>query len=84
MEFKFKELEIKEEGSWINNKIKSAHFKKTLISVIAGIGIGLLFYFFTDAKNIDNFVWQDAYQNMIFGGFIGLFITNSPCARGKC
>ncbi len=82
--FKFKEVEIKREGSRIERLVKSAHFKRTLIYSIGGAVIGYLLYFLIDGIQ-DGVFWNDeALQMMISGLAVGIFLTNSPCARGRC
>lgn len=82
--FNFKELELKQEGNWLQRTIRSNHFQKTIIYSLIGAVIGYaLFYFGQDAA-VKSFWSKEATQNVLLGLGIGLFITNSPCARGRC
>ena len=81
---KFKELEIKQEGTWIAKTLKSRHFRKTIIFIAGGALAGLLVFYLTEGKHIVDMSFGDIFQGMLVGGFIGFFITNSPCARNKC
>lgn len=83
-EFKFKKLEIKKEGSWLKRNIGSNHFKKTVLYSFIGASLGYaLFYFGQDVDSPN--LWNDeAMQNVFIGFGFGIFITNSPCARGRC
>lgn len=78
-----KKLEIAEEKG-IRGFLKSKQTRKTLIAVLIGAIAALAFYYITEARSIDAFSMNEALKNMALGGFFGFFITNSPCARGRC
>ena len=82
--YQFKELEIEHKDSWLKRTISSKHFKKTIItSIITGIA-GYAMFYFGQENNIHE-VWNDeALNNTLMGVGVGIFITNSPCARGRC
>jgi len=80
----FKKLEIKEEGNWIQRKIKNPHTRKTLLYILLGAVAGFLFYYFTEGMNMDAMPRGEIVQSILVGAFFGFFITNSPCARGRC
>lgn len=80
----FKKLEIKQEGSWLKRLIKSQHFKRTLLFILAGAVLGLLFTVVSNYSNLNEVNPKDYYSNIFTGAFIGFFLTNSPCARGRC
>ena len=80
----FKKLEIKEEGTWIQRKIKNPHTRKTLLYILLGAIAGFLFYYFTEGINMDAMPRGEIVQSVLVGAFFGFFITNSPCARGRC
>jgi len=81
---KFEKLEIKEEGSWIKRTIKKPHVKKTLLYILIGAFAGFAFYFFTEGIQMDKMPTNEILQSVGVGAFFGFFITNSPCARGRC
>lgn len=81
---KFEKLKIEEEGSWIRRKMRNPHFKKTIIYILVGAIAGFGFYYFTEGMSLDKMPTSDIFQSILFGAFFGFFITNSPCARGKC
>ena len=80
----FKKLELEPEGSWIKRKIADPHFKKSMIYIIGGAVLGFLFFYFTEGMQMDKMPTSDIVQSAFFGAFFGFFITNSPCARGRC
>lgn len=81
---KFKKLELKQEGSWLTRFFKSAHNKRTLLLILIGMIGGTLYFYFTEGQKMDSIAGKDIIQYAFMGGFIGFFINNSPCARGKC
>ncbi len=82
--FEFKKLEIKPEGSWMKRVLASKHFKKTVLYIFIGAAAGFGFYYFTEGYKLETMPVQEIGKSILFGGFFGFFITNSPCARGKC
>jgi len=80
----FEKLKIEPEGNWFKRKIANSHFRKTVVYTLAGALVGFLFYFLTEGMFMDKMPNKDIVQSIIIGGFFGLFITNSPCARGRC
>ncbi len=80
----FKQLDIESEGSWIKRKFWSRHAKKTFIYIALGAVAGVLYFYFTEGKELANITSGEIIKSMLFGGFLGFFITNSPCARNKC
>lgn len=80
----FKKLEIKEEGNWLQRLIRKPHTRKTLLYILLGAIAGFLFYYFTEGINMDAMPRGEIVQSILVGAFFGFFITNSPCARGRC
>ncbi len=80
----FKKLDIKPEGSWLKRTLQLPHTKKTIIYIVLGAIVGLLYFYFTEDKQMANITSGEIIKSMLVGGFFGFFITNSPCARGKC
>jgi RsiW-degrading membrane proteinase PrsW (M82 family) len=82
MEFKKLELSQKPGNFW--RYFKSAHFRKTLVYIIAGSIVGVIIFYFTEGRNMNEITSGDIINSLLIGGFFGFFITNSPCARGRC
>ena len=80
----FKKLEIKEEGNWFQRQIRKPHTKKTLVYILIGAVAGFLFYYFTEGMHADAMPEKEVVQSIVVGAFLGFFVTNSPCARGRC
>jgi hypothetical protein len=80
----FKQLELKSEDSRLKRTLNSAHFKRTLIAVAIGALIGFSFFYFTEGRLMESIPGIEILKSMGIGAFFGLFMTNSPCARGRC
>ena len=57
---------------------------KSIIYSIGGAILGFLFFYCTEGMFMDKMSSKDIFQSIIIGGLMGLFVTNSPCARGRC
>ena len=84
MIMEFKQLDIKPEGNWFKRTFLSQHGKRTLIYTGIGAIGGFLYFYFTEGKTMDVITTGDVLKSTLLGGFFGFFITNSPCARGRC
>ncbi|MFP4488115.1 MAG: hypothetical protein ACLFN1_02320 [Bacteroidales bacterium] len=80
----FKKLEIEQEGSWFRRFITSPQTKKTLAAILIGAVAGFLFFYFTEGHNAEIITAGEVLKSLGIGAFLGFFITNSPCARGRC
>jgi hypothetical protein len=81
---KFKKLEIKDERSWIQRLITSPHFKRTLLYCIGSVLIAYALFYFGQTGNTLVF-WNDEAVEYVFIGLgFGVFLSTSPCARGRC
>lgn len=80
----FKKLEIEPEGNRIKRLVSRKRFRKSLLYIVAGAGLGFLFFYFSEGMFMDKMSDEDIYQSILIGAFVGFFISNSPCARGRC
>jgi len=80
----FKQLDIKPKGSRITRTLYSPRFKTTLTAMIVGAVLGFLFFYFTEGRLMEHIPGKEIVKSLLIGGFFGFFITNSPCARGRC
>jgi hypothetical protein len=81
---KFKKLELQSESKGIRSILQSQHFRKTVISIFIGAIAGFGFFYLSEGNSMDAMVFQDYGRSILIGGFLGFFITNSPCARNHC
>lgn len=79
-----KKLDLQPENKGIKGFFKSKQTRRTLIAILVGSLIALAFYYFTEGQSMNTFSVGQALKNMALGGFFGFFVTNSPCARGRC
>jgi hypothetical protein len=80
----FKELDLKPQGSWVKRTLQSAHIRKTLIAMFVGALAGFTFFYVTEGRLLQSIPGMEILKSLGIGAFFGLFITNSPCARGRC
>ena len=80
----FKQLELNQEDNWIKRTIKSRSLKRSLLFIIGGAAAGFLFFYVTVGRKMNEITSVDIWNSVLIGGFLGFFITNSPCARGRC
>ena len=80
----FKQLELGKEGNWFKRTLQSSHTKRSLTAIGVGAIIGFLFFYFSEGRQMESMPLWDVAKSFLIGGFFGFFITNSPCARGRC
>lgn len=80
----FKQLELKQDSNWFKRKYRSKHFRKSVLFTLGGGLVGFLLFYFTEGQNLNSMSGGDIFNNVFMGAFLGFFITNSPCARGRC
>jgi Na+-transporting NADH:ubiquinone oxidoreductase subunit NqrB len=80
----FKELELKPQGNRISRLVKSGQFRRTLIATLVGAVIGFALFYLTEGRTMNSMPANDIIKSLLIGGFFGFFVTNSPCARGRC
>jgi len=80
----FRQLDIKPEGNRVKRFVSSARFKTTIIAIVAGALIGFAFFYFTKGRSMESIPANESIKSLFIGGFFGFFVTNSPCARGRC
>jgi H+/Cl- antiporter ClcA len=57
------------------------YFWKPFLGIVIGLLAGFLYYYFVECKTIPREITSEAYSSVLFGGFLGFFITGSPCSR---
>lgn len=82
--FDFKKLEVEKDKNWFKRNFGSQHAKRTILFATVGAIGGVLYFYFTEGKNMAVIETGDIIKSMMLGAFLGVFITNSPCARGRC
>jgi hypothetical protein len=80
----FKELDLKPQGSWMKRTLRSTHTRKTLIAILVGALAGFTFFYVTEGRLMQSIPGLEVLKSLGIGAFFGFFVTNSPCARGRC
>jgi hypothetical protein len=84
MKIETKKLELQPENKRLKSIFKSKQFRTTFLGIVLGAIAGFAFFYFTEGLYMDSIPQKDIIQSLVFGGLLGLFITNSPCARNRC
>ena len=66
------------------NRLKTWRFWKTIVAVFIGALAGFLYYHFVGCTSGECAITSNPYMSAFYGGLLGLFLVNSPCARGRC
>ncbi|MGD9928426.1 MAG: hypothetical protein AB7U05_00290 [Mangrovibacterium sp.] len=82
--FQFKQLDLKPEGTRLTRILRSPHFRKTMLAAGLGALLGYAFFYFSAPADSSMLWGNEALSNILMGLGFGIFITNSPCARGRC
>ncbi|MDF1572376.1 MAG: hypothetical protein P1P82_12255 [Bacteroidales bacterium] len=80
----FKELELSNQPKGLKKLLKSRHIRKTVLYIVLGAVAGAVLFYLTEGIHMNEITSGDFINSMLLGGFFGFFITNSPCARGRC
>ena len=79
----FKKLELEDEKGSSTGVLKP-QLRKTLIAVLIGAVIGFMYFYLSEGRNYEVIELGDILKSAGIGAFFGFFVTNSPCARGRC
>lgn len=80
----FKKLELEDKDSWLKRTVKSKHTRRTFLFGLGGAVAGFLYYYLSEGQMKDSMPVGEIFNSVFIGAFFGIFITNSPCARGRC
>ncbi len=84
IDMEFKRLEIEEKQGLLRRLVSSGWLRRTAIFTIAGAAGGFLFYLITIGMDFNLMDSHGIIEHVLIGSFAGFFLTNSPCARGRC
>jgi hypothetical protein len=56
------------------------YFWKPILGILAGVSAGYLYFHFVESSTHAWKITGDAYSSIAFGGFLGFFVTSSPCS----
>lgn len=79
----FKELEVKEKKS-LRTLFKGKQFKRTLIFMVGGAIISVAWFYYGEGQHLGEITSTHWFKSAAVGALFGIFISNSPCARGQC
>lgn len=79
----FKEVEVKK-NTGLKAIFNGKNLKRTLLFMAIGSIASLGWFYYTEGQHMDIMTSTEIFKSMAVGAFFGLFISNSPCARGQC
>jgi hypothetical protein len=56
------------------------YFWKPFIGIMAGVLAGYLYFHFVESNTQTWKITDEALSSLAFGGFLGFFVTSSPCS----
>jgi hypothetical protein len=62
----------------------SRTFLRPFIAFLVGSTAGFLYYHFVGCTSGHCAITGNPYLSTLWGGLLGFFVVNSPCARGRC
>jgi len=68
----------------IKEFLRSSAFWKPASAVIIGGVLGFLYYYFVGCTSGSCAITSNPFSSILMGGFMGYFVVNSPCVRGRC
>jgi hypothetical protein len=77
------DVKVKLRDGWVR-LIKSPAFRRSALGILIGGTGGFLYYYFKDCDPSVCTIAGNPYYSTLWGGFMGWFMVNSPCARGRC
>jgi hypothetical protein len=84
MSFQFKPVVLGSEGKKHKQLDRWRHVVKTLAYMIIGALVSLLMHYFVEGWTLSILLTDEINNPLFTGAFVGFFLTNSPCARGRC
>jgi LytS/YehU family sensor histidine kinase len=64
--------------------LKSWKFWRPFLGFFIGGMAGFLYYYFIGCTSGSCAITSNPYLSVVWGGLMGFFLVNSPCARGRC
>ncbi len=61
--------------------LRSSAFLKPFLATLAGAILGFAYYYFVGCASGTCGITSSPYMSTLFGGFLGYFISSSPCTR---
>ncbi len=79
----FKDVEVKK-GAGLKTIFNGKQFRRTIIFMLIGAVAGFAYFYYTEGQHMEVLASQDIFKSAALGALFGIFISNSPCARGAC
>jgi hypothetical protein len=56
------------------------YFWKPFLGIMAGVLAGYIYFHYVESSTNSWQITSEAYSSIAFGGFLGFFVTSSPCS----
>jgi hypothetical protein len=76
--------EVKPRQGTFKENLKTWNFWRPYLSVTIGAIAGFSYYHFVGCTSGTCAITSSRFMSTIWGGALGYFLVNSPCARGRC
>jgi hypothetical protein len=76
--------EVKTKPSTFKENLRTWKFWRPFLSIATGAIAGFSYYHFVGCASGTCAITSSPYMSTIWGGALGYFLVNSPCARGRC
>jgi len=73
--------ENKPKPKFTKEYFKSSAFLKPFLTTLVGAILGFAYYYFVGCASGSCGITSSPYMSTLFGGFLGYFISSSPCTR---
>lgn len=77
-------LNINQRQVPLKDRLKTWTFWRPILSLAIGGLAGYAYYHFVGCASGTCGITSSPYMSTIWGGAMGYFLVNSPCARGRC
>jgi hypothetical protein len=77
-------MEYQAENKTDRSFYKTWKFWKQVLPAVVGAVAGYLYYRYIGCSSGQCAISSNPYMSTIWGGFLGYFLMNSPCLRGRC
>ena len=79
----FKEVEVKRPNS-IKGLLNNKQLRRTLLFMLGGAVASMAWFYYSEGQHMDAITGTEWFKSGAIGALFGTFISNSPCARGRC
>ena len=76
--------EVTQRPKTVKEFFRSKYFWRPFLSIVIGMLAGFIYHFLVNCKQTLCTFDGEMVKTILFWGFIGFWVTSSPCARARC